>query len=280
MACTGSASMPMKARSFSLLSPNNIDGLPSAMGGEDSTVTIPGVMVSKADGATLKGLAGQSATVRLREPAPLMKDASLDADVVWHEYGHGLTWRMIGGMKGPLAGAIGEGMGDVLAVINNDDPVVGEYSASDPTGIRSASYEGYPGTYGQIWGSSVGTVSGWGYWDIDLAYNITRYPYLLVGEMDNVAPTVCLPPILWVSTSLCMVSSSSMNHLAMPGDSGGPWMNHVYVEDTDATWRRALESGATSLEAPREMPYGDRRAMVRDRWGNTWQIATHGGRFT
>ena len=35
-----------------------------------------------------------------------------------------------------------------------------------------------------------------------------------------------------------------------------------------------------TLEAPREMPYGDRRAMVRDRWGNTWQIATHGGRFT
>ena len=26
-----------------------------------------------------------------------------------HEYGHGLTWRMIGGMSGPLAGALGEG---------------------------------------------------------------------------------------------------------------------------------------------------------------------------
>jgi hypothetical protein len=25
---------------------------------------------------------------------------------------------------------------------------------------------------------------------------------------------------------------------------------------------------------------GDRRAMVRDPWGNTWQIATHRGRFT
>lgn len=55
---------------------------------------------------------------------------------------------------------------------------------------------------------------------------------------------------------------------------------YVYVEDTDATCRRALDAGATSLEAPREMPYGDRRAMVRDAWGNTWQIATHGGRFT
>ena len=55
---------------------------------------------------------------------------------------------------------------------------------------------------------------------------------------------------------------------------------YVYVEDADATYRRALASGATSLEPPQDLPYGDRRAMVRDRWGSTWQIATHGGRFT
>jgi len=52
---------------------------------------------------------------------------------------------------------------------------------------------------------------------------------------------------------------------------------YVYVRDTDAVWRRALAHGALSLAAPEEMPYGDRRAMVRDRWGNTWQIATHRG---
>ncbi|MCA3871704.1 MAG: VOC family protein, partial [Burkholderia sp.] len=28
-------------------------------------------------------------------------------------------------------------------------------------------------------------------------------------------------------------------------------------------------------EAPADMPYGDRRAMVKDAWGNVWQIATH-----
>lgn len=36
--------------------------------------------------------------------------------------------------------------------------------------------------------------------------------------------------------------------------------------------------GATaSLEAPSEMPYGDRRGMVKDPWGDTWQIAMHRG---
>ncbi len=52
---------------------------------------------------------------------------------------------------------------------------------------------------------------------------------------------------------------------------------HVYVSDTDATYRRALDAGARTLEAPSIMPYGDRRCMVEDKWGNTWQIATHMG---
>jgi uncharacterized glyoxalase superfamily protein PhnB len=50
---------------------------------------------------------------------------------------------------------------------------------------------------------------------------------------------------------------------------------YVYVEDTGATYLRALEAGATSLEEPFNTPYGDRRCMVEDEWGNTWQIATH-----
>jgi uncharacterized glyoxalase superfamily protein PhnB len=55
---------------------------------------------------------------------------------------------------------------------------------------------------------------------------------------------------------------------------------YVYVEDADAAFQRALDRGAQSLEKPQDMPYGDRRAMIRDPWGNTWQIATHRGRFT
>jgi uncharacterized glyoxalase superfamily protein PhnB len=49
---------------------------------------------------------------------------------------------------------------------------------------------------------------------------------------------------------------------------------YVYVENADFTWQRAIEAGAQSIEAPSDTPYGDRRAMVKDQWGNTWQIAT------
>lgn len=54
-----------------------------------------------------------------------------------------------------------------------------------------------------------------------------------------------------------------------------PAFLYVYVEDADSTYKRALASNAISIEEPADMPYGDRRAMIKDRWGNTWQIATH-----
>jgi hypothetical protein len=135
---------------------NNVDGLPITMGGTGQA-SIPSVMVSLADGDAIKAAAASSApaTVRLSDPTPLMRDSALDSDIVWHEYGHGLTWRMIGGMSGPMAGAIGEGMSDVLAILINDDDRIGEYSASDPLGIRSAPYTNYPRTYGDFSGTGV-----------------------------------------------------------------------------------------------------------------------------
>jgi PhnB protein len=47
----------------------------------------------------------------------------------------------------------------------------------------------------------------------------------------------------------------------------------VYVDDADTTYQRALAAGAVSVEKPWDMPYGDRRAMVRDAFGNLFQIA-------
>ena len=52
---------------------------------------------------------------------------------------------------------------------------------------------------------------------------------------------------------------------------------HVYVPDTDAVYARALQAGATSIEPPRDAPYGDRAAGVKDAWGNSWFIATYLG---
>ncbi len=50
---------------------------------------------------------------------------------------------------------------------------------------------------------------------------------------------------------------------------------NVYVPDTDATYRRALEAGATSVIAPSDRFYGDRNAVVKDPSGTLWSLATH-----
>ena len=79
-----------------------------------------------------------------------------------------------------------------------------------------------------------------------------------------------LPSVIKIGDSIVMVSDAGIRN-PMPA------FLYVYVEDTDGTYRRALQAGARSLEKPLDVPYGDRRAMVQDEWGNTWQIATYLG---
>jgi PhnB protein len=75
------------------------------------------------------------------------------------------------------------------------------------------------------------------------------------------------PAELRLGDSIIMISEAGVRE-AMPA------CLYVYVENADITWQRAVKAGAQSLEAPSNMPYGDRRGMVKDPWGNTWQIAT------
>ena len=82
------------------------------------------------------------------------------------------------------------------------------------------------------------------------------------GEYHPAAPAE-----MRIGDSIVMVSDASARHEATA-------FLYVYVPDADATYARALAAGARSLEPPADMPYGDRRAMVEDAWGNTWQIAT------
>ena len=54
-----------------------------------------------------------------------------------------------------------------------------------------------------------------------------------------------------------------------------PCMIYLYVNDVDATYKRSLQAGATSLREPANQFYGDRSAAVKDPAGNDWGIATH-----
>jgi uncharacterized glyoxalase superfamily protein PhnB len=74
------------------------------------------------------------------------------------------------------------------------------------------------------------------------------------------------PAELRIGDSLVMVSEAGERDLF-------PAFLYVYVDDADATYARAVAAGAVTIEAPLDTPYGDHRAMVRDGWGNVYQIA-------
>lgn len=77
------------------------------------------------------------------------------------------------------------------------------------------------------------------------------------------------PAELRLGDSIIMISAAGVRDIATA-------CLYVYVENADITWQRAIEAGAQSIEPPLNTPYGDRRAMVKDPWGNIWQIATRG----
>lgn len=56
-----------------------------------------------------------------------------------------------------------------------------------------------------------------------------------------------------------------------------PMALHIYVEDTDAAYERALQAGGVSIDRPVDHEYGERGASVKDAAGNYWYIATHRG---
>jgi len=47
----------------------------------------------------------------------------------------------------------------------------------------------------------------------------------------------------------------------------------IYRPDVDAAYQQALAAGGTSIEAPADQPYGERRAGVKDAHGNSWYFS-------
>ncbi len=70
-----------------------------------------------------------------------------------------------------------------------------------------------------------------------------------------------------LGTSTVMVSEATTQYPAMAA------AYYLYVDDADASMRRAIEHGASLEMAVGDMPYGDRQGGVRDAHGNIWWIS-------
>ncbi|HEV7768406.1 MAG TPA: VOC family protein [Thermoanaerobaculia bacterium] len=114
-------------------------------------------------------------------------------------------------------------------------------------------------------------------------------PYLIVnGATDLIAflqKTFDAEVLLNVPTPTGTVMHAEVrvgDSILEMGDANERWTTiaapqHVYIDDVDEAYRRALDAGATSIYEPTTQPYGDREAGVVDRFGIQWFIATHQG---
>ena len=134
---------------------NNIAGPPFGMGGADPSITIPSVMISLADGNTFKANPGNNATISDGTGGAPDRDSDLDAGVIAHEYGHGISNRLTGGPATVSclqnAEQMGEGWSDWFGITLTPSPAdtattprgVGTYVSFQPAdgvGIRPTAY--------------------------------------------------------------------------------------------------------------------------------------------
>ena len=102
----------------------------------------------------------------------------------------------------------------------------------------------------------------------------------LVGVFDAVETSVADNPGHGTHRELRV--GNSMLMIGETGEPGGsapprPVAFHVFVEDADAVFAKALNAGGTSLGEPADRPYGERSGFIRDSYGNHWYIATSRG---
>lgn len=137
---------------------NNTGGAPIAMGGTSSTITIPSVMISQADGNSFEAMinGGTNVNATIGNPGDLTAlDSDFDNLVIAHEYGHGISNRLVGGGNNTDClyndEQMGEGWSDWFGLmitmkptdLSTDPRGVGTYvtgQANDATGIRPAPY--------------------------------------------------------------------------------------------------------------------------------------------
>jgi PhnB protein len=115
----------------------------------------------------------------------------------------------------------------------------------------------------------------------------TITPYLIAQDLDQFLAFV--QQVFGATETLRMQGEAGGTHVEVRiGDSmlmigsGGSWSGHampaalyLYIDDVDATYRRALDAGATTLMEPADAEDGDRRGGVQDPFGNMWFLGRH-----
>jgi PhnB protein len=80
---------------------------------------------------------------------------------------------------------------------------------------------------------------------------------------------------LQVGDSRVMLADEAGEFRSPQSVGGTPVTMMLYVNDVDATFRRAVEAGATVLREVKDQFYGDRSGTLADPYGHVWTVGTH-----
>lgn len=96
-------------------------------------------------------------------------------------------------------------------------------------------------------------------------------------RMPGDAPDTIGHAELEIGTGLVMLADEfpDMGFLSPSAIGGTPVTVHVYVDDVDAVFARAVANGATASREVENQFYGDRSGQFVDPWGHRWNVATH-----
>ena len=89
------------------------------------------------------------------------------------------------------------------------------------------------------------------------------------GQQNAVALVHALEPVLGRNKAIIAALSPEM------GNKPSVCSLWVYAPNVDAAFERATKAGAKPAMPPQDMFWGDRMGAVVDRWGITWNLATH-----
>ena len=77
-----------------------------------------------------------------------------------------------------------------------------------------------------------------------------------------------------IGDSIVMMNDEMDGQSSPPTLKGSPVTLHVYTEDGDALFQRAVDAGAAVVMPLANMPWGDRYGVVADPFGHCWSIAS------
>jgi uncharacterized glyoxalase superfamily protein PhnB len=85
--------------------------------------------------------------------------------------------------------------------------------------------------------------------------------------------------VLKIGDSLVMLSDefpqSSCGMASPQALKGSTVVLHIYVENADAVFNKAVKAGAAVIRPMEDQFWGDRYGQVKDPFGHLWSIATH-----